>query len=80
MSAEDSDSIFVIKSQKMPKKMKSLSLCYISSSGWRVEGMENQTVLTDQSYLKKFLLTPIQKLTISIQHLALCPNTNYVRI
>lgn len=41
-------------------------------------GEKNTTVLTNQSYLKRFLLTPIQKLTISIQRLALCPNTNYV--
>lgn len=41
---------------------------------------KNKIVLIDRSYLKRFLLTPIQKLTISIQRLALCPNTNYVRI
>lgn len=41
---------------------------------------KNKIILIDQSYLKRFLLTPIQKLTISIQHLALYLNTNYVRI
>lgn len=48
---------------------------WVESKGDR----KNKIVLIDRSYFKRFLLTPIQKLTISIQHLALCPNTNYVR-
>lgn len=47
---------------------------------WVESGGDEKNALTDQSYLKIVLLTPIQKLTISIQRLALCPNTNYVRI
>lgn len=68
---------------KMLKKKKEVFSHMPNINQWvesRDVAKNKKNVLMDQSYLKRLLLTPIQNLTISIQRLALCPNTNYVRI
>lgn len=72
--------VFVLK-EAIQKVMARLILHQVvggKKNRWEKHGIKLSSLIC--SYSKRFLLTPIQKLTISIQDLALCPNTNYVRI